>query len=88
MKPYMEDPLKREREGVHLIIGGTDTGHLCVLDSDKGDTQCVVKVKERGGGERKEGIEWGERENRRREGEGCVLDVYMLLHVHVYRILD
>ena len=51
MKPYMEDPLKREREGVHLIISGTDTGHLCVLDMDKGDVHCVVKVRGRGGGE-------------------------------------
>ena len=80
MKPYMEDPLKREREGVHLIISGTDTGHLCVLDMDKGDVQCVVKVKEReGGGE-------GERGGSERGGTYVVtyrIIVY-LLHFECY----
>ena len=61
MKRGMEDPLKREREGVHLIIAGTETGSLCVLDNKCGETQCTVKVREGG----KEGEKEGEREGGR-----------------------
>ncbi len=42
-----EDPLKKEREGVQLIMAGTENGLLCVLDKDNGEIQCTVKVRER-----------------------------------------
>lgn len=39
-----DDPLKREKEGVHLIIAGTETGYICVLNIMNGEIQCSVKV--------------------------------------------
>ena len=50
MRRGSEDPLKKERKGVQLIIAGTESGLLCVLDKDSGERQCTVKVRgERGG---------------------------------------
>ena len=40
----MDDPLLREKEGLYLLLAGTDKGFLAVLNDNDGSIQCSVKV--------------------------------------------
>lgn len=40
----MDDPLLREKEGLYLLLAGTDKGFLAVLNENDGSIQCSVKV--------------------------------------------
>lgn len=40
----MDDPLLREKEGLYLLLAGTDRGFLVVLNENDGSIQCSVKV--------------------------------------------
>ena len=41
---YTKDPLTLQREGMSLLLAGTNEGHVALIDPNTGDLQFHIKV--------------------------------------------
>ena len=42
---YTKDPLPVQREGLSLLLAGTNEGHIALIDHTTGDVQFHLKVR-------------------------------------------
>ena len=43
---YTKDPITAQREGMSLLLAGTNEGHIAVVDHTSGNLQFSLKVRE------------------------------------------